>query len=58
MFSDRASVRPLTTNSYSRIADAPETFFNHDAVIAIRHLSYFISASKEEPLPDERTNAV
>jgi hypothetical protein len=36
----------------------PGTFFNHDAVIAIRHLSYFISVSREEPLPDERTNVV
>lgn len=46
----------LTDRSYSRRSDGtPETFPSVDAVVAIRHLDYFIRGSREEPLMDRRS---
>jgi len=48
----------LTPNSYSRQGDRPETYPNVDAVIVLRHLTYFSHASAEHPLPDERAHCM
>jgi hypothetical protein len=43
----------LTDQSYSKLPDGtPETFPNVDAVIALRHLQYFILGSRENNLGD------
>jgi len=44
----------LTPNSYSRQGDGPELFPNVDAVLLLRHLSYFTQAAAEHDLPDRR----
>jgi hypothetical protein len=48
----------LTPNSYSRQGDGPELFPNLDAVVLMRHLSYFAVASAEQPLPDGREHCM
>ena len=46
----------LTDSSHSRQPDGtPETFPNVDAVVAVRHLDYFIRGTREEPLMDRRS---
>ncbi|MGR9202185.1 hypothetical protein [Rhizobium leguminosarum] len=46
----------LTNQTYSQLPDGtPETFPNVDAVVAIRHLDYFIQGSREARLPDRQT---
>ncbi|WMS44385.1 hypothetical protein RDV64_08345 [Acuticoccus sp. MNP-M23] len=48
----------LTANTYAKDGSGePLAFPNVDAVVALRHLNYFISGSREEPLID-RTNAM
>lgn len=47
----------LTPQSYSQIAGAAEAFTNVDAVMVLRHLSYFVRAAAEQPLGDERLHA-
>jgi hypothetical protein len=48
----------LTPNSYSRQGDGPELFPNVDAVVLLRHLNYFVSASAEQHLPDDREHCM
>jgi hypothetical protein len=47
----------LTDASYSRVGNDPEVFPNVDAVLLLRHLSYFVMAAAEKSLPDQRTHA-
>jgi len=45
----------LTQSSYSRTATGTaEIFPNIDAIVALRHLNYFVAASREEPLIDRQ----
>lgn len=45
----------LTHNSYSRATNgAAEIFPNVDAIVALRHLNYFIAGSREEHLMDRQ----
>ncbi len=48
----------LTPNSYARHADGPELFPNLDAIVLLRHLSYFTHASAEHDLPDRRRDCM
>lgn len=48
----------LTPNSYARDGDGPEPFPNLDAVVLLRHLSYFTHASAEHDLPDRREHCM
>lgn len=46
----------LTENTFARSADGrPEKYPNVDAVVALRHLNYFIAGSREEDLADRRS---
>lgn len=46
----------LTDRTYSQLPDgSPEAFPNVDAVIAVRHLDYFIQGSREAHLPDRQS---
>jgi hypothetical protein len=47
----------LTKNSYKRVGERAQTFPFVDAVILVRHLTYFTSAAAEERLPDGREHA-
>ncbi len=48
----------LTEQSYSQINGVPETFKYVDSVILLRHLTYFVEAAAERPLPDGRINSM
>lgn len=47
----------LTPKSYSMIDGLPEEFEHVDAVIILRHLSYFVNAAAEMHLEDQRDHA-
>jgi hypothetical protein len=47
----------LTPDSYKRTGDQPECYPFVDAVILLRHLTYFTAAAAEEPLSDHRRDA-
>lgn len=48
----------LTPETYSVINGAPEVFNNVDAVMILRHLTYFAEAAAERELPDGRLDAM
>jgi hypothetical protein len=48
----------LTSNSYSRDGEGPELYSNVDAVILLRHLTYFEVAAAEGALPDQREHGM
>jgi hypothetical protein len=47
----------ITEHSYKRVNDLAERYDFIDAIVLVRHLTYFTTAAAEHALPDRRRNA-